>query len=171
MLRVLGLLVLFSASSAVAQSGRSVPGEPERSLAGINFTQTGTADIEKMYGAHSAMIAVTEEPYPAGTKLYKWGRLTVTLKVLTEPEAGHDVIRDIEVRGEGEPGNQLINRTGRGLKLGAKTSEIKKIYGIDGVSGANTLQWPDGTTLVIDVSEAGRVSRLELRAPNSDRAH
>lgn len=157
--------VLMLACALLAAQTLTAAGDPETVLAGIDIRQMGIADIQKMYGQQEAMYAVPPDPYPPGTKLYKWGRLTVTLKVLTEPSAKGELIRAIEVQGEGEPGKQAINETGRGLRLGAKASEIKKLYGVEPSNGPATIRWSDGTTLVVTVNERGRVSKLELRAP------
>lgn len=123
------------------------------------------ADVQKLYGPQEAMFAVPPNPYPEGTKLYKWGRLTVTLRVLTEPSPKGGVIKAVDVQGEGAPGDNPINKTGRGLKLGAKVAEVKKLYGVEAATGSTKLQWSDGTTLVVTINDKGRVSKLELRAP------
>jgi len=165
MLKPCFAIVILACMQLAAQTTPPASGAPETSLAGIDIRQMKIPDIHKMYGQQEAMYAVPPDPYPPGTKLYKWGRLTVTLKVLTEPSAKVERIRAIEVQGEGEPGKQAINETGRGLRLGAKASEIKKLYGVDASNGSSTIQWSEGTTLVITLNEKGRVSKLELRAP------
>ena len=149
----------------LAQTAPNAGGAPETVLAGIDIHHTPLASIQKMYGQQDAMYGVPPDPYPPGTKLYEWRRLTVRLKVLTEPAGSGELIRAISVEGEGEPGKQPINQGGRGLKLGAKSSEIKKLYGVDPSSGPATIKWSDGTTLIVTVNEKGRVSKMELRAP------
>jgi hypothetical protein len=163
MVRAVVLLFLASAITAGTPSPKAA-GEPETVLAGIDVHHTTIAAIQKMYGPQDSMYAVPPNPYPAGTKLYKWGRLTVMLKVLTEPSDSGEIIRAIEIEGEGEPGDHAINKTGRGLKLGAKASEIDKLYAVGATNGTATLQWSDGTTLVITVNEKNRVRKMELRA-------
>ncbi len=164
--RILILILLGVSLSAAQATNSSAPGEPESVLAGIDIRHMRIADVQRLYGEQEAMYAVTADPYPTGTKLYKWGRLTVTLKVLTEPTVKDgDVIRAIEIQGEGDPGNKAINKTGRGLKLGAKAGEAKKIYGVEAVDGQTKIRWSDGTTLVVTLNEKERVSKLELRAP------
>ena len=161
-----GKLALLLCSMLLAgQVTLDTTGEPETILAGIDPHHTTIAAVQQKYGLQEAIFAVPPDPYPEGTKLYKWGRLTVTLKVLTEPSAKGEVIRAVSVEGDGEPGDQAINKTGRGLKLGAKASEIKKLYGAEPANGQTRLQWKDGTTLVIGTNGKGRVSKLELRAP------
>ncbi len=161
------LLVFFCASLAAAQTATQLAaGEPESVLAGIDIRHMRVADVQRLYGEQEAMYAVTADPYPAGTKLYKWGRLTVTLKVLTEPTVKDgNLIRAIAIQGEGDPANKAINKTGRGLKLGAKADEVRKLYGMHAGDGSTMIQWSDGTTLVVTVNEKERVSKLELRAP------
>ena len=159
-------IFLLSTSFLAAQTATTLAsGEPETVLAGINVRQMRILAVQKLYGEQEAMYAVPPNPYPEGTKLYKWGRLTVTLKVLTEPSTNGDVIHAIEIQGEGEPGDRAINKTGRGLKLGAKSGEVKKLYGLETTGGQTKIQWSDGTTLVVTLNEKGRVSKLELRAP------
>ncbi len=165
MLRTLAILALLLTSLLLAQTVPNAAGQPESSLAGIDPNHTTIDAIQQMYGLQEAVFAVPPDPYPEGTKLYKWGRLTVTLKVLTEPSANGEVIRAISIEGEGEPGNKPIHKTGRGLKLGDKGSEIKKIYGVEPVNGQATMLWKDGTTLLVTLNEKGRVSKLELRVP------
>jgi len=148
----------------LAQTASNISGAPETTLAGIDILHTTIPDVHKMYGEQEALYAVPPDPYPAGTKLYKWGRLTVTLKVLTEPSPSGEIIRAISVEGEGEPGKKPINRTGRGLSLGAKASEIKKLYGVEPEKGFATIKWADGTTLVVGLNNKDRVNKLELRA-------
>jgi hypothetical protein len=84
---------------------------------------------------------------------------------MTEPSVNGEIIRAIEIQGEGEPGDKPINKTGRGLKLGAKSKDIQKIYGVEPATPETKIQWPDGTTLIIGMNEKGHVSKLELRAP------
>jgi hypothetical protein len=157
-------VILGTAITPAAQNAPNASGQPESVLAGIDIHHADIAGIQKMYGQQDAMYGVPPNPYPPGTKLYKWGRLTVTLKVLTEPSAPGEIIRAIEVEGEGEPGDKAINKTGRGLKLGAKAAEIKKLYGVEAADGSATIKWDDGTTLVITLNGNNRVSKLELRA-------
>lgn len=166
MLRRLFIIVLFGLATVAQVATAPAAGEPESVLAGIDIRHMRIADVQKLYGEQQAMYAVTASPYRAGTKLYQWGRLTVTLKVLTEPTIKDgEVIRAIEIGGEGEPGDKAINKTGRGLKLGARGGEVKKIYGIGPIDGQRKIQWGDGTTLVITLNEKERVRKLELRAP------
>ncbi|MGZ4815575.1 MAG: hypothetical protein ACXVZV_09215 [Terriglobales bacterium] len=161
MLKQLLAAILLCCSFLAAQTAT---GSPETVLAGIDIRHTTIPGIQKLYGQQDAMYAVPPDPYPQGTKLYKWGRLTVTLKVLTEPSPQGDVVKAIEVEGEGEPQDKPINKAGRGLKLGAKASDIKKLYGVDSSNGETKIQWLDGTTLIVTLKKE-RVSKLELRAP------
>lgn len=161
----IALFVLLSSLLVAAQVVPNNSGAPETVLAGIDFLHTHIPDVQQMYGEQEAMYAVPPNPYPEGTRLYKWGRLTVTLKVLTEPSPAGEAIRVISVEGEGEPGKKAINQTGRGLSLGSKAGEIRKLYGVEPVNGTATIQWPDGTTLIVGINNKDRVNKLELRAP------
>lgn len=162
------VLVVICSALLFAQPGPSGPsGPPETILAGINTRTNSIADVQKLYGQQQGMFAVNSGGYPEGTKLYKWSRLTVTLKVLTEPSTAGEAIRAIQVEGEGEPGKKPINRTGQGLSLGDKAGKIKEVYDTEPVNGSATVNWPDGTSLIIGLNDKGRVSKLELRAPRS----
>ena len=92
--------LLLASFMLSAQTETQGTGAPERVLAGINLQQMKIPEVQKMYGPQEAMYAVPPDPYPPGTRLYKWGRLTVTLKVLTEPAPNGEVIRVVEVSGE-----------------------------------------------------------------------
>ncbi len=155
------LLLLWSAL-LLAQATPS--GAPETTLAGINIRFNNITDVEELYGEQQAMYAVSQKGYAEGSKLYQWTRLTLTLKVLTQPSPAGEKISAIEIKGEGEPGKKAVNSTRRGLRLGAKSSDIKKLYDVDPVNGSATIKWADGTTLIVGVSEKGRVNKLELRA-------
>jgi hypothetical protein len=146
---------LFFITTAMAQA----PGQPETLLAGIDIHHTKIADVIKLYGEPEGVYAAPA-PYPSGTKQYKWGRLTLTLKILTEPTANGDAITAIQIDGDGD--SRPISRTGRGLKLGDKPQSIKKIYGIELQGTSTTLRWPDGEMLLIRLDDKSRVDRLEL---------
>jgi hypothetical protein len=151
--------LLFSAA-ALAQA----PGQPETVLAGIDIHHTTIPGIITLYGQPEGIYAAPA-PYPAGTKQYKWGRLTVTLKVLTEPTATGDAITAIQIDGDGD--GKPISRTGRGLKLGDKAQSIKKIYGVGPEGSSTTVQWPEGEVLLVHLNDKSRVDRLELTSKSS----
>jgi hypothetical protein len=154
--KIAGCLV-FALLCPLAALGQSGP--PETVLAGIDIHHSRIADIVRMYGDPDGVYAAPA-PYPSGTKQYKWGRLTLTLKVLTEPTPQGDAITAIQIEGEGD--GKAVSRTGRGLKLGDKIQSIKKFYGTDTDGGSATLTWPSGEVLIIHVSGKARVDRLEL---------
>lgn len=150
------LVALFLLTTVAAAENK---GAPETILANINIFHTTIADITKMYGPPEGVYAAPA-PYPAGTKQYKWGRLTVTLRVLTEPTPSGDKITAIQIDGDGD--RKPISRTGRGLDLGDKSDKIRKLYGVEPSGPTTTLQWPDGPTLLIRTNARSRIDRLEL---------
>lgn len=152
------LYVLLCSVAALAQSG-----PPETTLAGIDLHQTHISAI-KMYGEPEGVYAAPA-PYPAGTKQYKWGRLTVTLKILTEPTPQGDAITAIQIDGDGN--GKPISRTGRGLKLGDKPQQIIKLYGSAATGESTTLTWSTGETLQIHVGSKERIDRIELSVKSS----
>ena len=159
-----GLVLLVASLLMTIPVATQARGESETVLAGIDIFHSTIADIVKLYGPPEGVYAAPE-PYPAGTKQYKWGRLTVTLKVLTEPTKSGDQITAIQIDGEGD--GKPISRTGRGLKLNDKQQEIKKIYGVEPADSSATLEWPDGVMLLVRTNAKARVDRLELtRKPN-----
>jgi hypothetical protein len=149
--------LVFTLVCSVAALGQSNP--PENVLAGIDIHHTRIADIVRMYGDPEGVYAAPA-PYPSGTKQYKWGRLTLTLKVLTEPTPQGDAITAIQIEGDGD--GKAVSRTGRGLKLGDKSQSIKKFYGTETDGPSVTLTWPSGEVLLIHLSGKTRVDRLEL---------
>jgi hypothetical protein len=154
------LILLFVALPALSQT----QGSPETVLSGIDIHHTLVADVTKMYGEPEGVFAVPA-PYPEGTKQYKWGRLTVTLLVLTRTLASGDRISAIQIQGEGD--GKPISRTGRGLKLSDKSEIIKKLYGVEAKFPETTLEWPSGETLVVHLNDKSRVDRLELSLKDS----
>lgn len=150
---------LFWLTAAFAQA----PGSPETVLAGIDIHHTKVADMMKLYGEPEGVYAAPE-PYPAGTRQYKWGRLTLTLMVLTEPSPTGDKITAIQIQGQGD--GKAISSTGRGLKLSDKPQRVKKLYSVDAVNPSTSLEWPSGETLLIHLDDKLRIDRLELKLKN-----
>jgi hypothetical protein len=147
---------LFLALHVSAQQ----PTEPaETTLAGIELGRTTIADIEKMYGKANVVQSAGE------TTLFQWQRLTVTLTVATQfdsknPSNPSGTVISVAIQGQGD--NKEISRTGKGLKLGAKASDIRKVYGVQETQPSTTVTWPNGTTLLIRIDDKSRVDRLEL---------
>jgi hypothetical protein len=140
------------------------PGEPETVLAGIDLHHTPIASVAKLYGEPEGVYAAPE-PYPVGTKQYKWGRLTVTLMVLTQPTSSGDNITTIQIQGEGD--QKPISRTGRGLKLSDKADVIKKLYGVEPAAPSTTIKWASGEELIVHLNDKSRVDRLQLGLSSS----
>jgi len=149
------LLILLLCSTALAQDESA----PETVLAGIDIFHTTIPEIIKLYGPPEGVFAAPE-PYPVGTRQYKWSRLTVTLRVLTEPTPAGDRIAAIQIDGDGD--GKPISRTGRGLKLGEKAKAIRKVYGVEPSGQSTTIEWPKGLTLLVRANENSRIDRLEL---------
>jgi hypothetical protein len=141
------------------------PGPPETVLAGVDIHQTKIPEIIRMYGEPEGVFAAPA-PFPAGTKQYNWGRLTLTLLVLTEPSPSGDRITAIQISGEGD--GKPISSTGRGLKLDDKQQQIKKIYRVKSSGALTTLHWSSGETLMIRLNDKQRVDRLELKLESAD---
>jgi hypothetical protein len=162
MLRTLLLIVAMTAPVlSVAQLTATPSGTPETTLAGIELGRTTFAEIQKMYGKPNVSNSA------GGSTLFQWQRLTVTLTVATvfNPKNPHDpngTPISIAIQGEGDRENTPVNRSGRGLKLGAKASEVKKLYGVEAPSGTTNLTWTNGTALAVRVGEKGKVDRMEL---------
>jgi hypothetical protein len=154
--------IVFALLCCIAARGQSGPAETM--LAGIDIHQTRISDIINLYGEPEGVYAAPA-PYLAGTKQYKWGRLTVTLKVLTEPTPRGDSITAIQIDGDGN--GKPISETGRGLKLGDKPQSIKKVYGIEPTNSSANLTWPSGERLLIHLGTKGRVDRIELSFKSS----
>jgi hypothetical protein len=149
------LVILLLGSTAFAQDKNAA----ESILAGIDIFHTTIPDIIKLYGPPEGVYAAPE-PYPSGTKQYKWGRLTVTLRVLTEPSSSGDKITAIQIDGDGD--GKPISRTGRGLKLGDKAEAVRKIYAVAPTGDATTVQWPNGASLLVHTNPKSHIDRMEL---------
>lgn len=152
------LLLLLSVLAAPPVSAQA-SSEPDAVLAGIDIFHTTISDVIKLYGPPEGVYAAPE-PYPAGTKQYKWGRLTVTLRVLVQPTNSGEQITAVQIDGEGD--GKPISRTGRGLKLNDKQQQIKKLYGIEPSASSASIEWADGIGLFIRVNAKSRVDRIEL---------
>jgi hypothetical protein len=153
------LMLIFFLFFSLYSHAQSATGPPETSLAGIELGHTTIADIEKMYGKANVVSNA------GGTTLFQWQRLTVALTIATQfdpknPSDPSGTVISVAVQGEGD--NKPISRTGRGLKLGAKVSDVKKIYGVEANSGTTTLNWPNGTTLSVRLADNQKIDRLEL---------
>jgi hypothetical protein len=163
------LICLVLCSLSRAQSLAAASGPPETSLAGIELGHSTIADIGKMYGKPNVIQS------SGSITLFQWQRLTVTLTVATTYDANNPANSDakpvsIAIQGEGDPEKRGISRTGRGLRLGAKDSDVKKIYGIDVKKGSNTLTWSGERSLTIRMNDSGRVDRIELTS-SGDSVH
>jgi hypothetical protein len=158
--KALFVFALLYATAAAAQAS----GQPETTLAGIDIHHSTIADAIKLHGEPEGVYAAPA-PYPSGTKQYKWGRLTVTLRILTEPTPARDKITVIQIDGDGD--NRPISRTGRGLRLGDKAQTIKKLYGVELNGSSVTLQWAEGEVLLIHRNDRARVDHLELSLKSS----
>ena len=158
-MKSLQTLVLLAACALAGITAVAQTSPPETVLAGIDIFHAKIADVISLYGPPEGVYAAPE-PYPAGTRQYKWGRLTVTLKVLTEPTPSGDQITVIQIDGEGD--GKPISRTGRGLKLNDKAKEITRVYGATPAGSSATLTWPDGVSLFVRLNGQSRIDRLEL---------
>jgi hypothetical protein len=148
-------IVFLFALSAAAQAAE----QPETILAGIDIFHTKISEIVVLYGQPDGVYGAPA-PYLSGTKQYKWGRLTLVLKVLTEPTASGDAITAIQIEGEGD--DKPMSRTGRGLKLNDKAQRIQKVYGVEAVNSSARLAWSNGVVLLVHVNQKSRVDRIEL---------
>ena len=155
MLRHLLLVILLLSTAALSQEKAA----PENVLAAIDIFHSTIPEIIKLYGPPEGVFAAPE-PYPVGTKQYKWTCLTVTLRVLTEPTPAGDRIAAIQIDGDGD--GKPISRTGRGLKLGEKAEAMRKVYGVEPSGQSTTIEWPNGLTLLVRANEKSRIDRLEL---------
>ena len=106
-------------------------GRPETNLAGINIRHAKLADIVRRYGQPTKVIGVEERnPKIASSYHYYWIRAGVTVHIVVDrfptdlPNWQH--VSLIEV---GSGTSHTIGRTGKGLKLGDRLKELKRIYG------------------------------------------
>jgi len=146
-------------------------GKQECVLAGINVISSTVEQAEASLGKPtSEEVTFPEQKGIAGEREYVWRKLNVVVTLKTE------FIHDARLKGgfnespelvtvEGSDG--AIGRTGRGLKLGDRLSEIEKIYGTRFVKKGKTIyiEWKSGTGLSVTTDDKGLINRIDLSAP------
>ncbi|MDQ3799589.1 MAG: hypothetical protein M3384_09075 [Acidobacteriota bacterium] len=146
---------------------------PEKKLAGISLERSRVSDVVEMYGEPPCVIKRESAGY-ADSYDYYWYPDGVTLHVFVESGkelAGNSYISMIEI--EGSAANAPTARTGAGLELGAKLSELKRIYGrrfkIRNIPEYDihdvTVQWRSGYTLTAKLDRENRIETLSLLSP------
>jgi hypothetical protein len=144
---------------------------PEKKLAGISLERSKVSDVVEIYGEPPCVIKRETSAGYAGSYDYYWHPDGFTLHVFVESgeePAGNEYISMIEI--EGSAANA---RTGAGLGLGAKLSELKRIYGrrfkIRNIPEYDihdvTVQWRSGYTLTAKLDRENRIKTLSLLSP------
>lgn len=146
-------------------------GAPEKQLAGIHLEQSTIADVIKKYGKPSK---IEKQPAPSQFEIvdYYWDLAQSRLHVLVMFMGCTESISLIEV--EDSRSSKKFAGTGRGLKIGDRLSDLRRIYGkryavrhiprqkIHDVR----LEWRDGGfSLVSELNKTGRIKKLSLIAP------
>jgi hypothetical protein len=146
-------------------------GRQERLLAGMDVLSATVAQAEEWLGKPTQeQVTDPEQKGIAGEKTYVWEKPLVKVTLKT------GFLHDARVKGryaespevitvEGSDGS--IGRTGRGLKLGDKFSQVEKLYGHKFVRKGNTIdvQWKSGTDLLVTWNDDGLIDKIGLFAP------
>ena len=146
-------------------------GTPEKQLAGVHLESSTIADVIKKYGKPSKI-----EKQPSSSQFemvdYYWDLAKSRLHVLVVFMGCTESISLIEVE---EPGNsKRFAGTSRGLKIGDRLSDLRRIYGkryaIRRIPRQKIhdvrLEWRDGGfSLVSELNKTGRIKKLSLIAP------
>jgi hypothetical protein len=146
-------------------------GKPEKQLAGIHIERNTVADVIKRYGKPTK---IEKQPSPADLDMsdYYWTAAKAKLHVLVVRSAGIEYIGLIEVEGSGD--STLIRRTGRGLRIGDRLSDLTRIYGrkykIRKIPKLKIhdvmIQWrAEEFSLVAELDKKERITKLSLSPP------
>jgi hypothetical protein len=146
-------------------------GKPEKQLAGINLASDKIADIIKRHGKPSK---IEKQPSPDDLDMcdYYWIKAKAKLHVLVVRSAGLEYISLIEI--EGSVNKKGIGRTGRGLKIGDRLSDLRRIYGsrykIRDIPDRNIhdvmIEWrAEEFSLVAELDKKGSIKKLSLSPP------
>jgi hypothetical protein len=150
-------------------------GKPEHVLAGIDVYRTLPTDLSARLGP-----TVKTEVFNGDRALgwesthYWWLKTGVRLRVATQSFLRNGApprvrLSDIDVWGPVRGPNR-IGVTGAGLGLGDSMARVVRCYGsrlsVDGGSEGTTvvIQWPDGTSLTVDLDKGGRIVHIQLSA-------
>ena len=146
-------------------------GKPETRMGPVLLDRTNVNDLVRLYGEPSGRKVISDDNMGTrGEYVYSWKIGPAKLEVRTwfQPK-GESAIDSVEVWGD----SAVQFATGRGLRLGAKRSDIKRLYGDRYQSGKKQpnglafvfLQWSIGNELHVDLNENGRVDHILLVAP------
>ena len=152
-------------------SSQLAQGKPETRLGPVLLDQTTVNDLVRLYGEPCGRKVISDDNQGTrGERIYSWKMGPAKLEVRTwfQPK-GESAIDSVEVWGDSA--EQLT--TGCGLHLGAKKSDINRLYGDRYQSGSKKphgsafvfLQWRIGNELHVDLNENGQVDHILLVAP------
>lgn len=179
--RIVGKLLLAVVTSSPLLGDELPPGlrakgKPETSLAGIDISKASIADVVRKIGKPDKVIRESRLSGAATEATeYYWERSGVRLLVKAYGENGkgsREYLAVIEAEGPGFPGG--LGRTGAGLKLGDRLSDLRHIYGrrfeervlqnrkIHDVA----IMWRHSeSSLAVKLDASGRIIAISLYAP------
>jgi hypothetical protein len=132
--RIAGILVIMgSAFTGLADhlpDHLQARGQPETTLARINLKDASIGKIIKLYGQPTELKR-EEQPLPnsSGSIDYYWRRRGLNLHVQTEFAIEHPGWKPVVLLEVGVGTSHKAGKTGDGLKLGDKLSDLRRIYG------------------------------------------
>jgi len=156
-MRLFAVIVLLSSFSLADHlpSNLVAQGEPETLLCDIDVNHTTLSDLKKRF---TSPLSYKTHPETEEAAEIVWeqegSRIHATINA-------DNVAYAVEVTEKPSP----VAKTGRGLALGQRSADIKRIYGSHFLRRGNniTLQWQNGTELRVHLT-SGRISSLELIA-------
>lgn len=159
---VLLLAVLLGVPSNVSNA--------EHVLSGINVYGTSVQSLVSTLGKPVYICNLPDDEVPgAGVKVYRWLVSTVQMEVSTHYRTvqGRVVESDVyavDVWGPEPKG--ALGVTGAGVSVGGSLADLKKAYGPKFKYDASqtTLQWKDGTQLLVEFDSKGRIFHMQLMA-------
>ena len=182
---VLGLLNAEPVAADHLEGKQQATGAPEHRLSGIDVSKTSIAEVIKIYGEPTTrrdVLAQSVKDGVGGERNYIWEKAGMRLEVWTGYNNDHESeVYSVDVWGT-EPRAEF-GRSGRGLTLGSTLEEQRAIYGnrffVSSTYGKTPpsrpdpkarmksilLEWQDGKQMVIDYDLNGRVSHMQLSAP------
>jgi len=145
-------------------------GKADTILSGVDVYHSTIRQAIKKLGPPTSAEVIPEKNDIAGGKRYEWKTEKTNLLLVTWNDKGEDSVPySAEVWGAAPAGK--IGITGRGLKLGAMLTDVRRIYGPrfskskrDDGTWQIIVQWQDQTTLYLYFDKTGHVGHMHLMA-------
>lgn len=174
----LGVVVLFAVCWAIPPAAladhlpenKLARGRADTVLSGVDIYKTPMTKAIVKLGKPAKVTDVPSTPDEGGGRSYEWQRGDTRLELFTWNDKGDESVPySAEVWGKKPAGN--IGTTGRGLHLGDRLADVRRIYGGRFIKTKHkdgsfhlTIQWEDETTLDLDFDKTGYINHMHLMA-------